>query len=63
MEPTMPQATESNTTPPTKDDRATFTDVTCELDIGIELLISHLQNAFDAGFELELEMGRTSWMQ
>lgn len=53
----MPQATSTDTTPPTTDNRPTFNDVTCELDIGIGLLISHLQNAFDAGFELELKVG------
>jgi hypothetical protein len=53
----MSQQASSSATPTTHD-RATFTDVTCKLDIGIKLLISHLDKAFDAGFELELEVGR-----
>lgn len=52
----MPQATSTDTTP-TTDDRASFTDVTCELDIGVQLLISHLDKAFDAGFELDMKVG------
>jgi hypothetical protein len=51
-------ATNSDTTSTAADNRPTFNDVTCELGVGIELLISHLDKAFDAGFELELEMGR-----
>lgn len=52
-------ATQSNITPTTAaDNRPLFNDVTSELGVGIELLISHLDKAFDAGFELELEVGR-----
>ena len=53
----MPQATQSNTTPTTAV-RATFSDRMVELTIGIDLLIAHLDKVFNAGFELDLEMGR-----
>jgi hypothetical protein len=54
----MQKATPSNTTTtPTTADRASFTDVTCELNVGVKLLISHLDNAFDAGFELDMKVG------
>lgn len=39
------------------DNRLSFNDVTCELDIGIKLLISHLDKAFNAGFKLDMEVG------
>lgn len=54
----MAQATKDNSTPPTTDDRESFSDAMCELGIGIRALISNLDKAFDAGFDLELEMGR-----
>ncbi|MCB1394154.1 hypothetical protein [Nitrobacter sp.] len=53
----MPQHPSTFATPAT-DKRETFGDVTCDLGIGIKTLIFHLDKAFDAGFELELEMGR-----
>lgn len=53
----MAQATDKNTTPTTDDNSKSFCDVTCELDVGIKLLISHLDKAFDAGFELDMKVG------
>lgn len=53
----MAKATDTDTTSATADNAKSFNDVTCELDIGIGLLISHLQNAFDAGFELDMKVG------
>ncbi|OPH84441.1 hypothetical protein [Nitrobacter vulgaris] len=54
----MAQATDTDTTPTTTtDNRPAFNDVTCELGVGIELLISHLDKAFNAGFELDMKVG------
>lgn len=50
-------AIQTDTTPPTTDNRETFTDVMVELGTGIKTLISHLGKAFDAGFEFPMKEG------
>jgi hypothetical protein len=49
---------DSQHTTSTADRRETFTDVTVELNTGIDLLIAHLEKIFDAGFELGIDEGR-----
>jgi hypothetical protein len=52
----MIEAGSADTTTST-DRTKSFSDVMCELNIGMKLLIDHLDKVFDAGFELDLEMG------
>jgi hypothetical protein len=52
----MSQQASTSATPTTADNRPKFGDVTCELNIGMELLIKRLEDAFDAGFELDTKI-------
>jgi hypothetical protein len=51
-------ATQTNTTTHIANRTKSFSDRMCELTIGINLVIAHLDKVYDAGFELDLEMGR-----
>ena len=52
----MLDAGSADTTPST-DNTKSFADVMCELSTGMDLLINRLDEAFDAGFELDMKVG------
>lgn len=47
----------ADTTPTSTDNTKSFADVMCELSTGMNLLINRLDEAFDAGFELDMKVG------
>lgn len=57
----MPQATSTNTTPPSADDRETFADRMADLSTGIDLLIERLGYTFDVTSNLGHAPGEDGW--
>ena len=51
-------ATQTNTTTHIANRTKSFSDRMCELTIGINLMIAHLDKVYDAGFELDLGDGQ-----
>lgn len=53
----MPQATQTDTTSNTDDHTKSFPDRMVELNVGMKLVLDRLDEAFDAGFELDMKVG------